>query len=618
MVVQPLARNLSPIHWVISTFNFFYVLVQYLIIWLFKPPPPPSPELPQQVNGRIAVIGAGLTGISSAAHAIAHGFDVVIYEQSDEVGGIWAHVNRTSGLQLNSLLYRFHPGVLWSCTFPKRDEILHEARRIWQEYQLAPRTRFNTRVTSVKRVQGTGKGLSDPSGDESTRSRWTINDGADGAFDAVVVTVGTCGRPKRIDIPGLPHAEEDAHEGGWREVKHRGGRGGEVFEGEVLHSSELDSADLEGRTVLVVGSGASGVEAVETALAKGAKHCVMIARDDKWIIPRNILMDTLIAAQPFGRQTPFSFLWEKLIVLLNYRGAPELVPARVGIFESTPVVNDEFVDWVRQRKCDYVRCDIERLTRHGIRVSVRSRDEKPGEGKETKEYEGDVLVFATGFNKPEISFFKDDLFPDSYDRPNLYLQNFSTEDWSILMTNSAYVNAIGTVGHFHIGIYMRILLTFLLDPDVRPTPKDMKLWVDVIRFLKRGARGGALSFFTYMELTTWLLLFHVLRIDRLKWVFFIMQGWGVYPEEFRRERVAQARSKASQVLAHIQERGGQAQENIYGRFAQAQEWGAQAQQRLAEQVPQVRERAGQEIRERIGQAQQKIGHAQQKVAQETK
>ncbi len=126
-------------------------------------------------------------------------------------------------------------------------------------------------------------------------------------------------------------------------------------------------------------------------------------------------MDTLIAAQPFGRQTPFSFLWEKIIVMLNYRGAPELVPARGGIFEGTPIVNDEFVDWVREGKCEYVRADIERLTRHGIRVSVRSRDEKPGEGKGTKEYDGDVLVFATGFNKPEISFFKEDLFPESYE-----------------------------------------------------------------------------------------------------------------------------------------------------------------------------------------------------------
>jgi phytoene dehydrogenase-like protein len=37
-------------------------------------------------RGRIAVIGAGLTGVSSAAHAVGHGFDVVIYEKQDKVG----------------------------------------------------------------------------------------------------------------------------------------------------------------------------------------------------------------------------------------------------------------------------------------------------------------------------------------------------------------------------------------------------------------------------------------------------------------------------------------------------------------------------------------------------
>jgi hypothetical protein len=44
----------------------------------------------------------------------------------------------------------------------------------------------------------------------------------------------------------------------------------------------------------------------------------------------------------------------------------------------------------------------------------------------------------------------------------------------------------------------RILLTLLMDVNARPTKKDMKLWVDVVRFLKQGARGGALGFFTYM------------------------------------------------------------------------------------------------------------------------
>ena len=51
-----------------------------------------------------------------------------------------------------------------------------------------------------------------------------------------------------------------------------------VFEGPVIHSSKLDEAELEGKTVLVVGSGASGVEAVETALAKGAQKAIIIAR----------------------------------------------------------------------------------------------------------------------------------------------------------------------------------------------------------------------------------------------------------------------------------------------------------------------------------------------------
>jgi hypothetical protein len=64
----------------------------------------------------------------------------------DRIGGIWAHVNSTSGLQLNSILYRFHPAVLWSRGFPFRDEILSEITRIWKEYQLEPRTKLNVRI----------------------------------------------------------------------------------------------------------------------------------------------------------------------------------------------------------------------------------------------------------------------------------------------------------------------------------------------------------------------------------------------------------------------------------------------------------------------------------------
>ncbi|KAJ7172025.1 FAD/NAD(P)-binding domain-containing protein [Mycena filopes] len=518
-------RYLNPMTAVMAVWRVCYVLVQYLIIAIFKPPPPRNPDAPRNPYGRVAVIGSGLTGVSSAAHCISHNFEVVIFESNprSRLGGIWSHVNSTSGLQLNSHLYRFHPAVLWRHAFPLRDEILSEITRIWKEYQLEPRTRFETPVTSVKRVESESGG----------RHQWLINDGAEGPFDAVIVTIGTCGKPKWIHLDGMPqgagedsnHSESDSD----KTITHEG----DVFTKPMIHSSELDSdavseETIKDKKVVVIGSGASGVEAVEAALLRGAGEVVMIARTDKWIIPRNIFFDTFLACQPFGREMPLSFLWESFLKHWHYYGVHDLVPADSGLFEGTPVVNDDFLKHVRKGACKYVRGDPVRLTAAGVVANVRERGSKSGSDGREETIDADVIVLATGFEKPTISFLDEGLFPEDYQRPNLYLQNFCTEDWSILLTNSSYMSGIGTVGHFHIGIYTRILLTLLLDENARPAPKDMKLWVDGIRFLKRGAAGGALGFFTYAELTIWVVMFHFFRLDRLRWFFFILFGWGVH------------------------------------------------------------------------------------------
>ncbi|CAA7269404.1 unnamed protein product [Cyclocybe aegerita] len=561
---------LSPIRLAKFIWDMLYILTQTIIILIFKPQLPKAQQTLSKPRGRIAVIGAGITGVSSAAHAIGHGFEVVIFEAApkSKLGGIWAQVNRTSGLQLNSLLYRFHPGVLWSRAFPLRDEILGEVKRIWKEYHLDIRTRFETKVTSVKRVpcpEDESEWADDPN-----RSRWIINDGQEGVFDAVIVTIGTCGDPNWIKLPGMPDnigqetpkthgadsppsqdtcSASDQKEQGPSDERENSE---EEFTKTILHSSQLDSPEFKlkgGERVVVIGSGASGVEAVETVLEKekDGVEVYMIARDDKWIIPRNIMIDTFISGQPFGRQMPLSFLWEEFLRRWQYWGVEELVPKDRGIYEGTPVVNDVFLSQVRSGRCHYVRGQPVRLTKDGVVVTGRKSKPKNRHAKEARKsknggsvedipegeeklYEADIIVFATGYKKPSIDFLPQDLFPEGYQRPDLYLQNFSTEDWSILTTNSAYMNAIGTVGHFHIGIYTRILLTLLMDPTARPSPKDMKLWVDVLRFIKRGATGGALGFFTYMELTIWLLGFHILRPDRLRWLFFIMNGWGVYAQ----------------------------------------------------------------------------------------
>ncbi|KAJ6502033.1 FAD/NAD(P)-binding domain-containing protein [Mycena sanguinolenta] len=500
---------LNPMNTVKAIWRVCYVLVQYIIIAIFKAPPPKHPDEPRNPYGRIAVVGAGLTGVSSAAHCISHNFEVVIFEAAPRsgLGGIWSNVNSTSGLQLNSHLYRFHPALIWRHAFPLRDEILSEISRIWKEYQLEPRTRFETPVTSVKRVEH-----------ESGSHKWQINDGAEEPFDAIIVTIGTCGKPKWIHLDGMPEdvGKDSESENSDKTLQT------DVFTKPIIHSSQLDSDavsedTIKGKKVVVIGSGASGVEAVETALERGAGEVVMIARTDKWIIPRNIFFDTFLACQPFGKEMPLSFIWEWIIKRLHYRGVEDLVPAHSGLFEGTPVVNDAFLRHVQKEKCKYVRGDPIRLTSSGVLTNVRERDTKSKSEGKKETIDAEVIVLATGFERPEISFLDDSLFPEDYQRPDLYLQSFSTEDWSVLLTNSAYMSGIGTVGHFHIGIYTRILLTLLLDENARPSPKDMKLWVDVVRFIKRGAAGGPLGFFTYAELTIWVVMFHFFRLDRLRW-----------------------------------------------------------------------------------------------------
>jgi heterodisulfide reductase subunit A-like polyferredoxin len=57
---------------------FFYQILQYLLDKLLSPTlPPPQAHL---VRPKIAVIGAGLTGVSAASHIVGHGFDCRIFK----------------------------------------------------------------------------------------------------------------------------------------------------------------------------------------------------------------------------------------------------------------------------------------------------------------------------------------------------------------------------------------------------------------------------------------------------------------------------------------------------------------------------------------------------------
>jgi thioredoxin reductase len=476
-----------------SPILFLYRIFQWLLDRLLSPtPPPPHAKL---VRPKIAVIGAGLTGVSAASHCVGHGFDCRIFEAGSKknLGGIWAKVNNTSGLQIHSVMYRFHPSVKWNKGYPDRKQIVSQITELWERYGLESKTSFNTRVEKVYR---------DPHG------RWIINDPSNGRFDGVIAAIGTCGDPKMPTLPGQEH-----------------------FKGEIHHSSQLDGVSAAGKNVAIIGGGASAVEAMEFVASSNAAHASILARSEKWIIPRNPIVDALLALNILGSETIFSWIPENILRLFFYRDLRDISPPRnsgKGIFTETPMVNNNVLELLRSGKASWLRGDTLGYSPSGTSIRFKKRAQgvpKNGPGVE-KLIDADMVIMATGYERPSLGFLPDECFEEPYDPPNWYLQVFPPEHPEICCNNCTYVNAIGTVGNYHIGIYTRFLLMYLVDPLARPRTWWMRRWIDMTRFVKTRAPGGAFDFFTYSELIYWFLFTIVVNPFRWKWAPFVLFGVG--------------------------------------------------------------------------------------------
>ena|ERR1700753_1074540 len=137
-------------------------------------------------------------------------------------------------------MYRFHPSVKWTNEYPNRKQIVDQIRELWLRYGLKERTKFNTKVTKLYK---------------NKKGQWIVNEPENGAFDGVLVAIGTCGDPK---LPHLP--------------------GQEKFKGEIYHSSDLDGRDAKGKKIAIIGGGASAVEALEFVASANAEKATVLAR----------------------------------------------------------------------------------------------------------------------------------------------------------------------------------------------------------------------------------------------------------------------------------------------------------------------------------------------------
>jgi len=213
----------------------------------------------------IVIIGAGFGGIGMAIALKKAGFgDFVILEKSDDLGGTWHH-NQYPGCACDVpsplYSYSFELNPSWSRVFAPQREIWDYLRMCARKYGVEEHIRYGRTVERMDWDEGTrrwniatsaspgaGAGQGQP---ENYRAR------------AVVSAAGALHLPSYPDIPGA-------------------GR----FGGTSFHSARWDkAADLAGKRVAVIGTGASAIQFIPE-IAKRAGHLDVFQRTPPWVHPR--------------------------------------------------------------------------------------------------------------------------------------------------------------------------------------------------------------------------------------------------------------------------------------------------------------------------------------------
>ena len=203
---------------------------------------------------RVAIIGTGFGGIGAAIKLQEDGIDdIVLLERGSDVGGTWRD-NRYPGCACDvpSHLYSFSFALNpdWSHAFSRQPEIWEYLRRTSAAYRVTERVQFETEVLSA-------------TWDEAGE-RWLLHTSrGDLSADILVSAAGALCEPRIPELPGLGS-----------------------FGGQVLHSAQWpEQADLAGRRVGVVGTGASAVQIIPE-IQKIVGHLSVFQRTPPWVLPR--------------------------------------------------------------------------------------------------------------------------------------------------------------------------------------------------------------------------------------------------------------------------------------------------------------------------------------------
>lgn len=252
-----------------------------------------SGERPERADRvHVLVIGAGLSGVATAATLEKLGIDYTIVERNPAPGGVWwTNDYPGAGVDTPSDLYSysFAPKRGWSRYYAKQPEILAYIQDTAAELGITPKVRFDTEVTRAEW--------------DEVGKRWHVELRESGGrtdtveATAVISCVGILSRPSIPDFTGM-----------------------DDFTGPMFHSSQWDhTVDVSGKRVAVIGTGATAQQIVPAVVGRAAKVLVF-QRSPQWVAPNpNYLRDVPDGVRLLMEQVPFYAAFYRLRLIWQFQ-----------------------------------------------------------------------------------------------------------------------------------------------------------------------------------------------------------------------------------------------------------------------------------------------------------
>ncbi|XP_034036302.1 dimethylaniline monooxygenase [N-oxide-forming] 5-like isoform X2 [Thalassophryne amazonica] len=329
---------------------------------------------------RVAVIGAGCSGLTCVKCCLDEGLEPVCFESSDDIGGLWRFKEKPEKDRASiysSLIINTSKEMMCFSDFPipshfpnymHNSLILDYFRMYAEHFSVIKHIRFNTKVLQVKQRS-----------DFAHSGQWDVEtENKDGKkerhiFDAVMICIGHHCNPSLPlqDFPGI-----------------------DSFTGEYFHSRDYKSPEeWKNKKAVVIGIGNSGGD-IAVELSRVTQQTYLSTRRGAWILNRvgdkGIPIDLswnrmLLAAMKI---LPFGFLCSLSEGHLNQRFNHKLynLQPKHRLFSQHPTVNDELPNRILSGTVQ-VKPNIRRFQGSNVEFVDGSVVE-----------DVDLVVFATGYS----------------------------------------------------------------------------------------------------------------------------------------------------------------------------------------------------------------------------